>query len=189
MIQGRTPRPHEGHRCRGECGGRLHGICGEVEDPYGDNSPLQRICPRCATTKRGAGDVSKTRAGKRKADDTRGNGPGQQSKTHDKSSAAADAKKTRTQLTLGQKFEMLKLLAQKLSHVEVARRYKCSARTVSNIAQRRTELEAEAASAARSPATVKRKRSAAFPEVRAVRLVRSDRCYCCTLLCCIYTLS
>ena len=32
-----------GHECRGGCGDKLHGICGEVEDPDGD-SPTHRVC-------------------------------------------------------------------------------------------------------------------------------------------------
>ena len=35
-----------GHECRGGCGGKLHGICGEVEDLDGD-SPTHRICHTC----------------------------------------------------------------------------------------------------------------------------------------------
>ena len=31
-----------GMSCRGLCGGRLHGICGEVEDP--DGNEMHRIC-------------------------------------------------------------------------------------------------------------------------------------------------
>ena len=39
-----------GHECRGECGGKLHGICGEVEDPDGD-SPTHRICHTCISNR------------------------------------------------------------------------------------------------------------------------------------------
>lgn len=42
--------PAEGHGCRGGCGGRLHGICGEGQDP-GDDNEMYRICSSCATKK------------------------------------------------------------------------------------------------------------------------------------------
>lgn len=41
----------EGHCCWGGCGGRLHCICGEVQDPDGD-SDMYRICNSCATEER-----------------------------------------------------------------------------------------------------------------------------------------
>ena len=41
-----APNGHEcGHECRGGCGGRLHGLCGEVED--GSDTPTHRICHTC----------------------------------------------------------------------------------------------------------------------------------------------
>ena len=41
-----APNGHEcGHECRGGCGGRLHGLCGEVE--YGSDTPTHRICHTC----------------------------------------------------------------------------------------------------------------------------------------------
>ena len=45
-----------GHACRAGCGGRLHGICGEVEDPEGIE--MNRICLRC---------VGKRKKGKEKS--------------------------------------------------------------------------------------------------------------------------
>ena len=39
-----------GHECRGEFGGKLHGICGEVKDPDGD-SPTHRICHTCISNR------------------------------------------------------------------------------------------------------------------------------------------
>ena len=41
-----TPVAPDGHPCRGGCGGRLHGLCGEPEQEGG--SEIHRICPRCA---------------------------------------------------------------------------------------------------------------------------------------------
>ena len=41
-----APNGHEcGHECRGGCGGRLHGLCGEVEDS--SDTPTHRICHTC----------------------------------------------------------------------------------------------------------------------------------------------
>ena len=57
------------------CGGRLHGLCGEVEDP-GSDEPMHRIYQTCATAKATTTGSSSagmsTSAGKRKVDDTRG---------------------------------------------------------------------------------------------------------------------
>ena len=39
-----------GHECRGGCGGKLHGTCGEVEDPDGDNDN-HRICHTCISNR------------------------------------------------------------------------------------------------------------------------------------------
>ena len=51
---GPDSRPHakapDGHKYRGECGDRLHGICGEVQDPDSVNT-LSRICVTCLTAK------------------------------------------------------------------------------------------------------------------------------------------
>ena len=33
LIRDLTRKAPDGHQCRGGCGGRLHGTCGEVEDP------------------------------------------------------------------------------------------------------------------------------------------------------------
>ena len=35
-IPGLTPEPGNGHARRGGCGGRIHDLCGEVEDPNGE---------------------------------------------------------------------------------------------------------------------------------------------------------
>lgn len=150
MIPNLTPEPPDGHRCRGGCGGRLHGVCGQVveEDADSDN-PLRRICPTCSTPAAGSDDdVSRvvSTKGKRKAGAKQhGRGPGQHH------AQPNDGSKSRTQLTRGQKLEILELLTQKMSHAELARRYKCSARTVSNVAQKREELEAEASSSSSPP--------------------------------------
>ena len=50
-----------GHECRRGCGGKLHGICGEVEDPDGD-SPTHRICHTCIS-KRSLSNPAKRKQG------------------------------------------------------------------------------------------------------------------------------
>ena len=64
LIPDQSLRPNQGHGCRGGCGGRLHGLCGEQEEE--DGSELYRICPTCAS-KQFAGAASKAAAGRRKA--------------------------------------------------------------------------------------------------------------------------
>ena len=50
-----------GHECRGGCGGRLHGMCGEVEDTDSDN-PNNRICHTCIS-KRSLSNPAKRKQG------------------------------------------------------------------------------------------------------------------------------
>ena len=50
LLPNLTPKQNETHGCRGGCGGRLHGTCGDVEDPAGEDNPLHhRICTPCAS--------------------------------------------------------------------------------------------------------------------------------------------
>ena len=56
-----APNGHEcGHECRGGCGGRLHGLCGEVED--GSDTPTHRICHTCIS-KRSPSNSAKPKEG------------------------------------------------------------------------------------------------------------------------------
>ena len=50
-----------GHECRGGCGGRLHRMCGEVEDTDSDN-PNNRICHTCIS-KRSLSNSAKRKQG------------------------------------------------------------------------------------------------------------------------------
>ena len=86
LMPNRTPTPPKAFKSRGGCGGRLHGIWGEVEDPDNDNL-LHRICATCLAAKSAGHDASNARAGKRKALDTRGReaGPWKGSKPPDRS--------------------------------------------------------------------------------------------------------
>ena len=63
LISNLTPKAPDGHQCRGGCGGRLHGICGEVEEE--GESEINRLCPACYSSKQ----ASTAAAGKRKAED------------------------------------------------------------------------------------------------------------------------
>ena len=75
LVPARTPERPDGHECRGKCGGRLHGLCGEA-DPDSDN-PMQRVCHDCLAAKpssKGKDKAVKPQAGKRKASDTGGVG-------------------------------------------------------------------------------------------------------------------
>ena len=77
MVPARTPERPDGHECRGKCGGRLQGLCGEA-DPDCDN-PMQRVYHDCLAAKRsskGKGKAVKAQAGKCKASDTGGVGAG-----------------------------------------------------------------------------------------------------------------
>ena len=114
LIQDRTPKTPDGHLCRGVCGGRLHGLCEEVEDPDSDE-PIDRVCQTRAITKATATGSSSggksTSTGKRKAHNTRGHGNIRTSKKH-----ASDSKsKSRTRLNFGQKIEILGLLREKVA--------------------------------------------------------------------------
>ena len=102
-----------GYECRGGCGGKLYGTCGEVEDPDGDNDN-HRICHT------GINNRSLSNPAKRKQ--------GQDfvlPRASKKTSGAAGAKKPRKRLNLGKKLEVLALLDGKVSYAEIARRYGC----------------------------------------------------------------
>ena len=85
MVPARTPERPDGHECRGKCGGRLRGLCGEANPDCDD--PMQRVCHDClvAINKRsskGKSKAVKPQVGKSKAsgtggvDDTTGRGGG-----------------------------------------------------------------------------------------------------------------
>ena len=140
LIEDHTPQAPDSHLCRGVCGGRLHGPCGEADDPDSDE-PMYRICQTCAIAKATATGSSSggksTSTGKRKADNTCGRGNIRTSKKH-----AFDSKsKSRTRLSFGQKIEILGLLRDKVTYGEIARRFKCDATGISNIAKERAALE------------------------------------------------
>ena len=154
LVQDRTPQAHDGHLCRGVCGGRLHGLIrGEVEDPDSDE-PMHRICQTCAiakTTATGSSSGGKsTGTGKRRADNTRGRGNIGTSKKH-----ASDSKS---------KSRILRLLREKVTYGEIARRFKCGTTAIDKIAKERAALEEDHALGGRDSAS-KRTRGEAFPKV------------------------
>ena len=163
LVQNRTPQAPDGHLCRGVCGRRLHGLCGEVEDPDSDE-PMHRICQTCAIAKAtatGSSSGGKSMStGKRKADNTRGHGNIGTSKKH-----ASDSKsKSRTWLNFGQKIEILGLLREKVTYGEIARRFKCGATAIGKIAEERAALEEDHELGGRGSAS-KSTRGGAFPKV------------------------
>ena len=62
-LPARTPEPPDGHECRGGCGGRLHGCCGEIESEAGHE--YHRLCHTCSSKLKAK--ASSTATAKRKA--------------------------------------------------------------------------------------------------------------------------
>ena len=113
-TQGLTPQPPNVHACRGGCGVRLQGLCGEVEEPDGDNQ-MHRICHACAVAKPSTKDAVIAPAGKRKSTDkeSRGMEPWKSAKS---GGGKNDKSRSRARLTPDQKLEILQLLGQGVTH-------------------------------------------------------------------------
>ena len=81
-IPSLSQEPPGGDACHGGCGGRLHGLCGEVEEPDVDNT-MHCICHSCAAAKTFTMDAVKAPAGKRTSTDkeSRGAGPWKSAKS------------------------------------------------------------------------------------------------------------
>ena len=122
LIPDQSLGPNQGHGCRGGCGGRLHGLCGEQEEE--DGSELYRICPTCAS-KRFAGAASKAAAGKRKAREKATSGSKRK-----KGGAGKKADRTapRTRLSVEEKMALLAEVDKGISQETVAGRFKCAVR-------------------------------------------------------------
>ena len=171
-LFGSSPHPQapDGHECRGKCGGRLHGLCGEA-DPDCDN-PMQRVRHDCLAAKRsseGKGKAVKPQAGKHKASDTGGvgAGPWKNAKSGtDNTDKKQDKSAPRTRLSNAQKVDIFGLLDRKVSHLVIADRYGCGPRAVSRIAENRVSITKLVASASTKASSCKSNRSAGFPEVR-----------------------
>ena len=92
--------------CCGPCGGRLHRICGDPDD----HKEVNRICEPCAAAKKSTSSTNDhSNAAKRKE----GGGILEQSAPKKRKG------ETRKRLILRQKREILQLLDQKVSRVEV----------------------------------------------------------------------
>ena len=97
--------------------------CGEIQNPD-DDEEVNHICEPCAAAKKSTSSTNDhPNAAKRKE----GGGILQQSAPKKRKG------ETRKRLTLGQKREILQLLDQKVSRVEVARRFNCGVSTVGDI--------------------------------------------------------
>ena len=106
-----APNGHEcGHECRGGCGGRLHGLCGEVED--GSDTPTHRICHTCISKR------SPSNSAKRKE----GQGFLQPDARKKKKTQESGSRK---RLSFEEKLEIIKLLDSMVARPEVARRFGC----------------------------------------------------------------
>ena len=137
--------------CCGPCGGRLHRICGDPDD----DEEVNRICEPCAAAKKSTSSTNDhSNAAKRKE----GGGILQQSAPKKRKG------ETRKRLTLGQKREILQLLDQKVSRVEVARRFNCGVSTVGDIKKDRATLQEDSASTSWSE-TSKSRKGGYFPKV------------------------
>ena len=131
-----APNGHEcGHECRGGCGGRLHGLCGEVED--GSDTPTHRICHTCISKR------SPSNSAKRKE----GQGFLQPDARKKKKTQESGSRK---RLSFEEKLEIIKLLHSKVARPEVARRFGCGITAIASVKREKAALEAAAATNARS---------------------------------------
>lgn len=158
----RTPKAPEGHACRGGCGGRLHGTCGEEMEPQQEGNEPHRICFVCAKTKQAATSASEAGDGKRKEPGTTECGGAGSSKRVKEDKEENNA--SRKRLNLGQKLEVLALLDQGVTHNEISDRYGCKPRTVRFIKTCRRELEEQAGTSRKD--STKSVRVGDFPKVR-----------------------
>ena len=114
-----APNGHEcGHECRGGCGGRLHGLCGEVED--GSDTPTHRICHTCISKR------SPSNSAKRKE----GQGFLQPDARKKKKTQESGSRK---RLSFEEKLEIIKLLDSKVARPEVARRFGCGITAIASV--------------------------------------------------------
>lgn len=148
--------PPDGDNCVGGHGGRpiYHD---DAEDVV--RSPVQDISQTS-----NAPEIMSESKGKRKLYEVEG------SMGLEQSSAGSTVVKgtSRTRLTMSQKTEILQLLKEKMKHTDIARKYGCSKRTVSAIAEKRVQLE----SRSKSPGfngEAKAEKAAAYPQVLSLQ--------------------
>ena len=113
-----APNGHEcGHECRGGCGGRLHGLCGEVED--GSDTPTHHICHTCISKR------SPSNSAKRKE--------GQGFLQPDARKKKTQESESRKRLSFEEKLEIIKVLDSKVARPEVARRFGCGITAIASV--------------------------------------------------------
>ncbi|CAN0182990.1 unnamed protein product [Ectocarpus sp. 4 AP-2014] len=153
-VELRAPR---GHDCHGGCGGRLHGMCGEVE--VLDGIEMHRTCHACASKNMQAPPPVPNPPKRKEAEGGVLPPSGVQKKPR-----AAGASGTRMRLNFGQKLEVLNLSDQGVGSAELARRFKCGTAAIGTIKRNRASLEADAAASSRSTAS-KSAKGGDFPKV------------------------
>ena len=165
-IPGLMPEPSDGHAYRGGCGGRLHDLCDEVEDPDGDNS-MHRICPACIDAKPSTKDASTAPAGKCERGDKESRGGGSSKSAKPGAGQATDQSAFRARLTLAQELEVLRLMDEGVTHSMIAGHYKCAS-TYAEISSNFGRLERAAEQCRnRDAAFYVQKARIAFIEARA----------------------
>ena len=132
-----------GHECRGGCGGRLHGMCGEVEDTDSDN-PNNHICHTCIS-KRSLSNPAKRKQGQDFIQ------PGTSKKHKPGASGVRCEEAPKAARPWGNtKLQIAELLEQKVPYTEIARRFGCGTTAVGSVKQQRETLKAAAATQSRS---------------------------------------
>ena len=137
-IPSLSPESSDDHACSGGYGGRLHGFCGEVKEPDGDNS-VHRICHACADAKSSTKDAVKASAGKRSSTDKEDRAAGP-CKSATSGSGKTDESTSRTRLTPDHKLEVLQRLDQGVAHNSIASRFKCGLHTAFRVQDERRPL-------------------------------------------------
>ncbi|CAB1111078.1 unnamed protein product [Ectocarpus sp. CCAP 1310/34] len=157
LRQDRTPQRPHGHPCKGGCGGRLHGNCGSV---FEDNEQ-HLICSTCVA-----------RTSKRKGTPAKGAGAGQSKRQKQTSGGSKKGTASRARLDSNKKLDILKMLDQKVSHAQIADRFKCSLRFIGTANAGRQKVETATAAGCGSQ---KIARKGDFPEVDEIALDLLDK--------------
>lgn len=145
-VKERTPEAPDGHECKGGCGGRLHALCGEMEEEEEEDgsNKLHRICFACVHNARqpAVGGASNAGAGKRKGAADTEEGYGDLYGSPKRAKEHGDKSASRKRLTLDEKLEILALLDHgAITQGEISNRYGCKPRTVRLIKAERKKLE------------------------------------------------
>ena len=138
LVSACTPKRPDGHECRGKCGGRLHGLCGEA-DPDCDNqcsaSAMIALPPSDLRRARARRSSPRRESARRQTRAVLGRGHG---RTQSLEQAIRTKKiAPRTRLSNAQNVEILGLLDRKVPHLAIADRYGCGPQTVSIITKKK----------------------------------------------------